>query len=310
MDSTDLLILSKLSQNPLLAYRELATSLGISVQAVHRRIQVLSKKKVLGKYHANIPLGYLRAVSVHFVGRSSGGSMDDVLKGLARSTSVRTALIASANVLFIHAELRSIDALDEFSEFAKRTSLIHDPRIAIDPMEDQSKGTMTPLDLRIIRSMHNDARKPTVDVAEELGVSARSVRTHLDKMIADGLIELTVEIDPTFSEDTSSILRVFLNENSDKKRIGAMLMKQHFPKVLYCQSFVNIPDFLICAAVSRTPNDLKRLQEGIQQEQGIRSVESNIALTGRYFETWRDELVESCEKDRAKEIAEKLARNR
>lgn len=305
-------ILAMLSRNPLIAYREMATMLKVSVPAIHRRVQVLHDKGIVGRHRAKIPMSYLGAVSAHFVGRSSASSVDEVMTNLSKNDSARSILITSGNMLFIHAELRSMNALDRFSEFASRTSKISNPRIGIDPAgEDMACGEeLTPLDLRIIRAMHNDARKSTVDIADELGVSARTVRSHLDRMIENGLIELSTEVDPTYSEDTSSILRMFLREGTDKKRFQAAILREHFPQVFYCQSFINIPDFAICATITRTPKDLKRLLEKIQNEEGLLSVESNIAITGRYFDTWRDGLVDACDKDGAMEIAAKLSKKK
>lgn len=313
MDSTDLQIVALLSENPLISYREMAMKLGTSVPAIHRRAEVLRKKGILGGHHASIPLQYLRAVSVHVVGKSLAPSMDDMIRELSRNDSVRSVLVASGNVVFIHAELRGIGALDEFSAFAKRTAMISDPRIAIDQSHEDDQpidGDLTPLDLRIIRSLHEDARKNTVNVADELGVSSRTVRQHLNRMVESRLIEFTTEFDPTYSEDTSSILRIFLKEDSDKKKVGATIVRKHFPEIFYCQSFVNVPDFIICATVTRTSKDLKALLDKVQMEEELSSMESNIALAGRNFRTWRDALVESCDKQRAKEIAEKLAKHR
>src|SRR5512137_425812 len=104
MDRTDLLILAMLSQNPLVAYREMATSLKVSVPAIHRRVQVLRKRGILGRCRARISMSYLRAISVHFVGRSSASSVDEVLANLSRNDSVRSLLVTSGNMLFIHAE--------------------------------------------------------------------------------------------------------------------------------------------------------------------------------------------------------------
>lgn len=313
MDSIDLQIAGLLSENPLVHYREMAMKLGTSVPAIHRRVDVLRKKGILGGHHASIPLHYLRATPVHVVGKSMAPSMDEVVRGLSRNDSVQSVLVASGNVLFIRAELKGIGALDEFSAFAKRTAMISEPRIAIDRTYEDDRpisGELTALDLRSIRSLHDDARKNTVKVAEELGVSSRTVRQHLNRMVENRRIEFMTELYPTYSEDTSSILRIFLKGNSDKRKVGTTIVRKYHPEVLYCQSFVNIPDFVICATITKTSKDLGVLLEKVQLEEEVMSVESNIALTGRYFRTWRDALVESCDKDRAHEIADKLAKHR
>src|SRR5512137_3102770 len=98
MDRTDLLILAMLSQNPLIAYREMATMLKVSVPAIHRRVQVLHDKGIVGRHRAKIPMSYLRAVSAHFVGKSSASSVDEVMTDLSKNDSTRSILITSGNM--------------------------------------------------------------------------------------------------------------------------------------------------------------------------------------------------------------------
>ena len=54
MDRTELLIPAMLSEHPLMAYREMAASLKVSVPAINRRVRVLRSKGVLGRHQARI----------------------------------------------------------------------------------------------------------------------------------------------------------------------------------------------------------------------------------------------------------------
>lgn len=56
--------------------------------------------------------------------------------------------------------------------------------------------TLTPLDWRILRAHRYKARRPIAEVADEVGVSLRTVRRRFDRMAAEGSFFLVPAIDP------------------------------------------------------------------------------------------------------------------
>ena len=60
------------------------------------------------------------------------------------------------------------------------------------------------LDYKIIRSLKEDSRKPVADISEEIGVSAKTIRRRLDRMIKNFLIELSIDWYPDASNDLMS----------------------------------------------------------------------------------------------------------
>jgi len=83
MDETDRWLMLLLAENTRIPYRELADKLGVSVQAVHRRIQLLTKAGVLRGFTAGISIRYLNAVPVIVFGRSNALSTEDTVKKLS-----------------------------------------------------------------------------------------------------------------------------------------------------------------------------------------------------------------------------------
>lgn len=299
MDDTDVRLLMLLSRGPRAPYRELADDLHISVQAVHRRIQILRDQKILVGFTANLSLNYLGAVRVDIVGRSGCGSVDEAIRNLRAGDSVVTTLVASGNHLYVNGILRGFGDLDAFVEFVQRATRMSNPRVAVEtggpfvprPSRPEDGADLSHLDMRIIRALHADARKSTTDVASELGVSAATVRRRLDRMIERRAIEFTADIDPTFSGNVASILSIDLREGSDRTKVGLHLVQAYQPKVMYFIPFSNLPNFLVCATLTRTMADLRELVERIQGENDVKAVVSNVAVAGYRFDHWRDRLL-------------------
>lgn len=299
MDDTDIRLALLLLRSPRAPYRELADSLHMSVQAVHRRVQLLIDQKVLTGFSANVSLGYLGAVRVDVVGRSECESIDEALRNLGAGDSVVTALVASGNQMYVAGVLRGISDLDGFVEFVKRATTMADPRVAIEAggpfvgksPKPEAKAQLSELDLRIIRALHSDARKSTTAVASELGVSAATVRRRLDRMIADRSIEFSADLDPTFSGMVGSLLSITLRDGADRKKVGLRILQAHAPGIAYVIPFSNLPNVLVCATITPTLADLHALVDRVGADEDVKSVVSNVAIAGYRFDHWRDRLL-------------------
>lgn len=301
MDDTDVTLCRLLFADPRASYRELADRLGISVQAVHRRIQGLRTQGVLAGFAANVSLAYLGAVRVDVVGQSASESVEAVVHALRSDDRVTTTLEGSGHYLYVNGILRDIAELDGFVEFVRRAAAIPKPSVVIEaagPGVPSSKKPskefreLSPLDLRIVQSLHHDARKSTTDVATELGVSAATVRRRLDAMIRERSIEFTADIDPTFSGDVSSITAITLEDGADRAKVAACLLQKFSGSIVYFIQFGNLPNYLVCATWTRTVNDLHELVKRLEQEEGVTKVVANVPVAGYRFECWRDRFLE------------------
>lgn len=302
MDEADRTLCLLLSDDPRASYRELADRLGISVQAVHRRIQALRTRGIITGFTANISMEYLRAVRVDVVGPTQTDSIDDVLAALGQDDRVVSTLEASGHLLYVNGILRDISELDGFVEFVRRAAGMSKTNVAIEtggpwarrPANDRAEiRPLSDLDIRIIRALHRDARKSTTDVASELGVSAATVRRRLETMIREGSIEFSADIDPTYAGDVSSIMGITLEEGADRATIAAHLLQKFRPRIVYFIQFGNLPDYLVCATWTTTVNDLHALVREVEAHEGVRKVVANVPVAGYRFPSWRDKLLGS-----------------
>jgi len=247
MDKTDIVLCQLLLGNSRRSYRELADTLNLSVTTVHKRIQDLIELGIIRKFTAKLSLFQLGAVHVLVFGSSKLSSVQDLLGKLESNGLVYWLAVGGGNYLYIGAYLQNIGQLEGLVNFVKETAEIPEPTVGLTtfPMlrgvvPDLEKRTLYPLDYQIISSLKDDSRKATSEVADELGVSAKTVRRRLAQMMKNSLVELSMEWYPDASNDILSILHVYLKADADKNAMNVLCQK-YAPNIVFYWGFSNIP---------------------------------------------------------------------
>jgi len=304
MDESDRKLMLYLAENPRVPYRELADKLGVSVQAVHRRIQLLMKMGVLRGFSAGVSIRHLGAIPVMVFGRSNTTSLEDTMRKLSKNELTSSVLVAGGNYLYVVGLLKSISDLERYADFVRKTGEMPEPTVGIYSLDaglapdfiDGGRKTadeadeLTPLDLRIVTALRKDCRKAVADVASEVGVSARTVTRRLERMFETGLVDLVVPMDPTATGDIVSTVHIHIKEGASKKVVGARLINKFSPRVWYLRSFTNLPDFLLGILCTDTMTELRGILEEIEKDDDIKALVPNIWYADYLFETWRDRL--------------------
>jgi DNA-binding Lrp family transcriptional regulator len=305
MDDTDRKLMLLICANPRIRLRELAKSLGISTQAVHHRIQVLTEIGVIEGMTTGISIHYLHAVPLIIFGKSTTTSVKETLDRLGESEFSSLALVAGGNYLYVIGLLRDISELDGYTEFVKRVGKMPEPTVGIFGLDypeyrlttdggkrNRSYKELSPLDLKIIASLKDDARRTIEDIASDVGVSTKTVRRHLDDMISEGSLEFYVPWDPVAGENTLLMVHVNLRDDTDKVGIGRRLLSKYPLQIVFIRTFRNIPGFLWCVLSMEKPTEIRRILREISEDKDVLTVVPNFVYLERNYPTWRDKLPE------------------
>ncbi len=300
MDERDILLSLLLQTNSRLSYQELATKLGISVNAVHKRTKDMIDAGIIRVFSARLNSMFVNALNVWVFGHSEVPSTSNLQERLHSDDSTYWVGLASGNFVYVGAYIQSLAKLEEYVSFVRKEARMPDPVVGMigggafatrpePPHERRSKG-LHPLDYQIIYSLHKNSRKPLSDVAEELRVSAKTVRRRLTRMIEEGLVELSIEWYPDVSNDVVTMFHLQLAPSADKGRVYGVLEKYR-PNVLFSVAFSNLPNLMLSFVWTNTMKELKDLQKRIQDEAVFESVMPNVLYTGYMFDTWRDKIL-------------------
>ncbi len=237
MDKTDVILCQLLLANSRLSYRELGEKLNLSVTAVHNRIQSLIQIGVIRKFTAKLSPVAKKGIHVLIFGSSKANSTRDLNPKLQKNGSIYWLAMGGGNILYVGAYLKDISELDRLVRFVKDAAQMPEPTVGItvSPVPPNMNFVKNPetalceLDYRIVRSMKDDSRKRTSEVAEELGVSAKTVQRRLNRMIKNFLISLSMDWYPDASNDIIGTFHVQLKPEADPNTPN-FIWQKHYPQ--------------------------------------------------------------------------------
>ncbi len=291
MDEIDLIILKKLLENSRLPYRELANITNMSVSSIHNRIKNLVDDKIIGAFIARPSHIALKYLIVNIFGRSNAKSMDVVSKELGQHENTFVIAIASSKNLYITGYLRDITSLRDYSAYVSKIANISEPTIGIvDLPYMTTPEPLTTIDYKILKALNRDARKPITDIANDIGVSAKTVRRRLDRMIENNLVVLTIEWSLKAENNLITSFHLFLKEDTNINSTIQYLYEKYSENVNYCMTYSNIPNLITMTTWTKTVQESQRIQEKLQTE-GFKDVIPNIFLTMGYYDCWVDQLL-------------------
>jgi DNA-binding Lrp family transcriptional regulator len=291
MDEIDLLIQQKLLRNSRLTYKELAELTNLSVSAVHKRIRKLEEDQIITAYIARPSMFALNYLAVVIWGASNATSIDVICEELGQHENIFSIAIASGKFLYISAYLRNISELNDYSSYVSSTAQINEPTIGIlnVPFIDFPKP-LTNIDYSVLKSLNRDARKPIIEIAEEVGLSAKTVRKSLDQMLENNLATFSIEWAPLYKDSFISVFHLKLKAGTDINSMIKHLTEKYAQNIVVIGSFSNLPNFILLEIWTNTPRDSQQLQEELQSE-GFKDVVPHIFMSISWYTCWVDQYL-------------------
>lgn len=305
MDDTDRKLLILLGAEPRMHLRELARRLGVSRQAVHHRMRTLMETGVIKGMSANVSVSYLGAIPVAVFGISRTASVREALDRLGGSELSRRAVAAGGNYIYVVGFLREMSELEGYVEFVRRAAEMPEPTVGIFNLDDglmphysvdgggkrkQSHAELNALDLGIIASLKDNARRPVTDIADMLGVSAKTVRRHLEAMIRAGSLEFEMPSDLSLGGDMMLLMHVSLRNDADKREMGSELLSKYPFRDAYVRTFSNLPGLLIWVFWSDKMAEIREALNGVGGDEQVTGVMLNFAYVERMYTSWREKV--------------------
>ncbi|MHA2390496.1 MAG: AsnC family transcriptional regulator [Promethearchaeota archaeon] len=290
MDETDFYLLKKLSENSRLTYRELSDMTNMSVSAIHKRIKNLEDEGTINTYTARPSLVALKYLLVLIFGTSKAKSLDELSKELGQHESIYRVGVAGGKYLFISAFLRDLSELQEFGSYVSRTAQISEPTIGIVNWPHMTfPEPITSIDYKILKKLNRDARKPITDIADDIGVSAKTVRKRLDRMVENRLVDFSIEWSVQ-KVSLTTIFQIYLNEGTNMNSTIQHINEKYYNNISYCLNYSNIPNFITLFTWAKNAQESHKIQEELQTE-GFKDIIPRIYFSATWYECWVDQLL-------------------
>jgi DNA-binding Lrp family transcriptional regulator len=288
VDETDLALGRSLMMNSRMSYAELGESMGLTAQAVHRRVQGLMDQGIIGPSSTNLSTKALGQMWIVAFGWSRSPSMDVLDAKFRKEPLVAVFFVASGNYVYVHGMVRDPNEMARFVSFVQREAAISDLQVGIVPTPSpEPKDEVTLLDLKIIKALHEDARRPISEVAEEIGTSVKTARRRLTHLEERGLVHHSIHWILGRSGGTITNLHIVLRDDVEREKVAFLLIKKLAINVLRTYSFSNIPNLMVLTMWHKTPQEVIDLCRDLEKEGSFYSVVPNMMRDVYYYEEHR-----------------------
>ena len=296
MDETDLILSKMLLFNSRTPYRALAEALGLSVNAVHKRIQSMVEEGVIRGFTTKVSLIPLGAYHVFLHGRSEAKSTYSIMDDLGSHDSVYWVTLSGGNYVYVGAHLREIQELPSVSEFVGRVGRMPDLNAWIVHEYFSGKGgpieeLIRPIDWEILASLRYDSRKPVSKIAEEIGVSSRTVRRRLAHLVEEGIVDFSIAWYPDSSNDINAVIHLDVDASSAQGVVDRYTA-EYQPNALFAWRFISHPSKVVAFLWAPSMSRMRELTVRIGGDEAFSSTTPTVLYAGGLYETWRDRLVE------------------
>ena len=292
MDRTDVSLCLFLMTNSRTPYHELAGRMGLSINAVHKRIGAMANLGIIRTFTAHPSLSFLGAITVWVYGRSEAAHPGDL--HLRLKTDDRTYWVANSGggYVYVGGYLPDISELGEYVGFVKREGEMSDPTVGIvPPMGRRPQDSLRPLDYQILASIRRDSRKPSTEIAAEVNASAKTVHRRLEWMQEKGLVDFTIDWYPDASNDIVALVHVEVARGFDRVKLLENLRNRFAQNLLVEMLFGNLPNQIALFMWTNTMKQMEDLRGSVGATEGVGSVSLNVLQIGYMFDTWRDRIV-------------------
>ncbi|HEY3419287.1 MAG TPA: AsnC family transcriptional regulator [Methanomassiliicoccales archaeon] len=293
MDETDLALCRSLLMNSRMSYSELGKNMGLTPQAVHRRVQALIDAENITGTGTFLTLKAQGRMWVVIFGWSRAPSMDEVATALKRENDVAVFFIASGNYVYIHGGVRDTNDMSSFVTKVQRLAQIHDAQVGILPSPPSTtKDALSRLDLRLVKSLQNDARRSISEVADEVGVSVKTAKKRLDRLIGEDLVQFSIHWSPDTQGDTITNIHLIIKEDVERDKVAFLLIKKLSAGVIRTYSFSNLPNQLIVMLWTRNVKEMQKDCRDLEEEGFFHSVVPNILRDIYYYDEHRHAILD------------------
>ncbi len=294
MDETDVRLIKALAANSRIPYRDLADSLELSVNSIHKRVQALVDGGVILKFTAYSSTKALPWLMVGIAGRSEATNPGEAAVRLGSHPCTQRVGLASSNYLLVVGLLRDIPEMNRYVSFVVSEGKIISPNVSLihyhEPQALDGEA-LTKTDYRIMAAIQDNSRKQIADVAEELEISAKTVRRRLDRMESEGLIHysINVNLDVTGYQYTAFLLKVKIG--SDFGQIIKTLKAEYPDCLITVWKYDTAPDILNVNLIARTTGETNSFRDRLQKEEAFEKITPLTVYRLLYFDTWREALI-------------------
>ncbi len=183
MDLIDKGIFYALDANCRVSYEALARHFEISANAIKKRVNRLQTSGVLKRFTVWLSLSMIDAEMLVAFIRTDGSQDDETLiNSIGSNPMIHRAAYLSNGNLVAFGEYNGASGLSDLSRFLRNQDGVTEVETHTLLTEKGGKVNFSPLQLKVLRQLRENARMSIVNLAKQTGLTARTIRRVLEQL--------------------------------------------------------------------------------------------------------------------------------
>jgi DNA-binding Lrp family transcriptional regulator len=307
MDALDRKLIVLLEHDPRITYREIGDELRVSVPTAQRRVENLFTSGRIRSVRYRLEAEALGGEFAIFHGEARVNLTPEVILGLQDHGSIHRVLFALNNYMGFWVDIREEGDIEGVLNFLRSRLDLASPKYHLVPNKSSSGGLidhrkeenkiakpghfkmLTNTDLRIVRQLSLDGRKPISSIAQETGLSSRTVKRRIDSMLKNNLIQPEVDWYMGKDDDIWFTMFVRLSDPSAKNEFFDQLVKLEGKNVQLFTCgwyYPNTPDMVTFDGMIQSLSELHNVVSTVSKISGVVEVNPNVVHMSYLFDTW------------------------
>lgn len=152
---------------------------------------------------------------------------------------------------------------------------------------------LSTLDWRIIAARRTDALRSATDVADEVGVTPKTVRNRYEMMLDEGGIAEYVSVDFAAMRDAVPFILYVWFSADGPDPTAALLDLTEDIRLDHFRATGPEPGLIVTQLVGSNPANVERIVEKVESIDGVARADPQLPTGGFWNEEWIDELVDA-----------------
>ncbi len=293
MDDKDLEILKLLLFDGRMSYELIAKKVELTPYLVKKRINNLVDLGVIMKFTTNLNfLMFQKSVCYTLADVKQGTDQQELIERIGKLDEVSGGAISLQNkmqIIHIYSDdyefKKNLEKLMQFEEIQNIENFI----LLIPPDLGFKNKRLIKTDWKILNSIKDNCRKTDIEIADELGISTKTVKRRLSYLRENNIILFMIDLDTSAADFLSYLLIVkFQRIASESFNQVMQIVKNYF----YVWRIANQEAFIITVFI----NKLRDIDEHVREIENIPYVKEVISFVPTkmfYFENWIDKLIQN-----------------
>ncbi len=291
MDDKDLELLKLLLFDGRMTYELIAKKLKLTPYLVKKKIQNLVDMGVIMKFTTNINfLLFQKSVCYTLAEVKQETDQQELIERLGQLDEVTGGAISLQNKMqIIHTYSDDYEFKKNLEKFMQYDEIVNfENFILLIPPNLSFKNTrLIKTDWKIINSIKNNCRKTDIEIANELGISSKTVKRRLSYLKENNIILFMIDLDTSAADFLSYLLIVKFQKIASESLNKVMkIVKKYF----YVWRVANQEAFIFTVFIDKL-REIDEQTKEIEKVPHVKEVISYVPTKMFYFENWIDKLI-------------------